>query len=145
MVDICSTCELLSFCLGLATLLTLGHLLTERLQVERLAESALQDVRVLADALMALSWGSLNPDEQTHIEIYCQAEQRFNSLAVLVRHRVNRVEHHSESLLVAVRLAQRGRSILVVAYVGLASAKYCHIRESHAEKSIICQAHDSAL
>ena len=55
-------------------LLTIRDCLTERLQVKRLAESALMDVRVLGDTLMTLLWRSLDSHEETNIEVDSQTD-----------------------------------------------------------------------
>ena len=56
---------------------------------------------------------------------------------MLVCHRINGVQDHAESLLMAVSLAERGRPVLVETHMWLAGAKNRHIREGHAHQAII--------
>jgi len=56
---------------------------------------------------MALSRRLLDANEQTHVEINCQAKERLDALSMLIGHGINRVEYHAKGLLVAVGLAKR--------------------------------------
>ena len=63
------------------------------------------DVAVLADALMALLRSDFDSHEESDVEIDSETDQRFDSLSMLVGHRIYRVQHHAQCLLMAVRLA----------------------------------------
>ena len=103
------------------------------------------DVRVLADALVALRRCCLDANEEANIKVDSQAEQGLNALTVLVRHTINREEHHAEGLLMTIRLAKRRGTVLVVADVGLASAQHSHVSEGDAQKPIVGQARNGAF
>ena len=80
------------------------------------------NVRVFADTLMALLRCSLYSHEQANVEVDSQGNKRLNTLSMLVRHGIYRVEYHAKSLLVAVRPSQGSCSILIEANVGLTRA-----------------------
>ena len=71
---------------------------------------------------MALLGCSLHSHEQANVEVDSQGDERLNTLAVLVRHSVYRIEHHAKSLLVAVRPSQGSCSILIEANMRLTRA-----------------------
>lgn len=124
------------------TLLGFSDKHAEFLQVECLTVEALVNVTVPRYAPLTADCTLLHPDEQTHVKVNSQTDERLDLLSVLVGHRVNRKEYHSESLLVAVSFSQGSSTVLVEADVGFACAEHGHVCESDAEEPVIGQTRD---
>ena len=77
------------------------------------------DVGVLSNRLMALLWRNFNSHKQTDVEVDRQRNERLHTLTMLVRHRVDSVQDHAKSLLMAVRLTKGRCTVLVEADVRL--------------------------
>ena len=79
---------------------------SKSLEPKRFAVVALIDVGVSGDAFVTGRRTLLHSHEEANVKVYCQTEQRFHLLAMLVCYGVYSVEDHSKSHFVAVCLAK---------------------------------------